>query len=128
MRLIDLDDDRHVYCGDSGEYERWNICTEVPVIEAQHNDVEDVAKLYYIKGLTDAWECSRKLVYSSLQGGLTPYILDKIFGTTLLSNIFKENSALEAINKIEEWSKNNKEIINETEIKISDIIDMIRGE
>lgn len=25
MRLIDLDDVRHTYCGDCGEYERWNI-------------------------------------------------------------------------------------------------------
>lgn len=25
MRLIDLDDDRHVYTGDMGDYENWNI-------------------------------------------------------------------------------------------------------
>ena len=34
MRLIDLDDDRHCYVGNDGEYERWNIDTEAPTIEA----------------------------------------------------------------------------------------------
>ena len=33
MRLVDLDNDRHVWCGDNGEYERWSIDPEVPVIE-----------------------------------------------------------------------------------------------
>lgn len=34
MRLIDLDDDRHTYCGDDGEYERWSIDPDVPVVDA----------------------------------------------------------------------------------------------
>ncbi len=29
MRLIDLDDDRNCYCGECGEYERWNIDPDV---------------------------------------------------------------------------------------------------
>ena len=33
MRLVDLDDDRHYYCGCDGEYEKWNIDPEVPVID-----------------------------------------------------------------------------------------------
>lgn len=36
MRLVDLDDDRHVRCGDNGEYERWSIDPEVPAIEKPH--------------------------------------------------------------------------------------------
>lgn len=34
MRLVDLEDDRHVYCGESGDYERWSIDPEVPAIDA----------------------------------------------------------------------------------------------
>lgn len=33
-RLIDLDDDRHTYCGDNGEYELWSIDPDVPVVDA----------------------------------------------------------------------------------------------
>jgi len=29
MLLIDLDDDRNCYCGECGEYERWNIDPDV---------------------------------------------------------------------------------------------------
>lgn len=25
MRLVDLDDDAHVFCGEDGEYQKWNI-------------------------------------------------------------------------------------------------------
>jgi len=34
MRLIDLDDDRHCYVGNDGEYERWNIAPEAPTVDA----------------------------------------------------------------------------------------------
>lgn len=34
MRLIDLDDDRHCYVGNDGEYERWNIAPEAHPIDA----------------------------------------------------------------------------------------------
>lgn len=33
MRLIDLDDDRHCYVGNDGEYERWNIDPDAPTID-----------------------------------------------------------------------------------------------
>ena len=46
-RLIDLDDDAHVFCGHDGEYEKWNIDTSktvdaVPVefIEAEIKRME----------------------------------------------------------------------------------------
>lgn len=33
MRLIDLDDGKHVFCGSDGEYEKWNIDPTAPTIE-----------------------------------------------------------------------------------------------
>lgn len=36
MRLIDLDDDRNCFCGECGEYERWNIDPDV-IAEAEQN-------------------------------------------------------------------------------------------
>ena len=34
-RLIDLDDDRHYYTGNMGDYENWNIDPEVPTVDAE---------------------------------------------------------------------------------------------
>lgn len=34
MRIVDLDDDAHVFCGEDGEYEKWNIDTS-KTIEAK---------------------------------------------------------------------------------------------
>lgn len=34
MRLIDLNDDRHTYCDDIGEYELWSIDPDVPAVDA----------------------------------------------------------------------------------------------
>lgn len=34
MRMIDLDDSRHCFCGDMGEYENWNIDPDIPTIDA----------------------------------------------------------------------------------------------
>lgn len=36
MMLIDIDDDRNCYCGECGEYERWNIDPDV-IAEAEQN-------------------------------------------------------------------------------------------
>lgn len=46
MRIVDLDDDRNCFCGDDGDYERWNIDTEA-IIEivrcknCKHYDTHD---------------------------------------------------------------------------------------
>ena len=34
MRLIDLDDDDIVYCGDDGEYVKYNIPADMPTVDA----------------------------------------------------------------------------------------------
>lgn len=34
MRLIDLEDRAHVFCGEDGEYEKWNIDPDAPTIDA----------------------------------------------------------------------------------------------
>ena len=34
MRLIDLDDDGIVYCGDDGEYVKYNIPSDMPTVDA----------------------------------------------------------------------------------------------
>ena len=33
-RLIDLEDRAHVFCGEDGEYEKWNIDPDAPTIDA----------------------------------------------------------------------------------------------
>ena len=44
-RYIDLDDDEIIYCGNDGEYERYNIPTDVPtadVVERKNGDWTDI--------------------------------------------------------------------------------------
>ena len=60
-RLIDLDDDRHSYVGEHGEYENWNIDPDVPAVEAI--PVEFIKDLYKqaieyrngLRWLSSAW-------------------------------------------------------------------------
>lgn len=45
MRLIDLDDDRHCFTGNCGEYENWNIDPDSPEVDAIPIDwIKDWAK------------------------------------------------------------------------------------
>ena len=45
MRLIDLDNDVHVFCGEDGEYEKWNIDTAKTVDAVPVWFIEDAIKL-----------------------------------------------------------------------------------
>ena len=47
MRLIDIDDDRNCYCGECGEYERWNIDPDV-LAEAQTERKKGTWKRVYL--------------------------------------------------------------------------------
>ena len=55
MRMVDLDDDAHVFCGEDGEYEKWNIDTSktvdaVPVIRCKdciHHHGHDCENMNY---------------------------------------------------------------------------------
>lgn len=56
----------------------------------------------YEDGLNEAWEAARKIVCLPSDGGHTPSTLIKIFGHDHQSTILKQNTAAEAVAKINE--------------------------
>ena len=52
-RYIDLDDDEIIYCGNDGEYERYNIPTDAPSA-----DVVERKKGEWINNTNGTFECS----------------------------------------------------------------------
>lgn len=59
MRVVDLDDNAHVFCGEDGEYQKWNIDPSVTVeavpVEFIRERMNDVEKTFMIAtGLMEA--------------------------------------------------------------------------
>ena len=84
-------------------------------------DLEKVKKDYdafyehgYEQGLEDAWECVRKI--SSMDSKTR----DEVFGLVITSNIFDENTASEAIEKIRQYEQEQEEIKVGNEVKSGD--------
>lgn len=73
----------------------------------------------YEQGLNDAWECARKIFVPVNKGGLRGEEVIQIFNSSAPSKIFDNYSALEAIAKIKEYEKEQKQ----TEIKFGDILE-----
>ena len=83
----------------------------------------DDAKLKeeYKRGLADAWEASRKIGCGTAQGGFSPEMMRNVFGTSCFSsNVFRELTASEAIEKIKAWEEKRRE----QEIKVWDEIQL----
>lgn len=58
MRLVDLDDYSHTFCGHDGEYEKWNIDPDaiVPAIEPKKG--KWIRKVNPYAWRWDTWVCS----------------------------------------------------------------------
>lgn len=69
------------------------------------------------RGLDEAWETARKLVFSKDNGGLDVHDLSKIFGSKSVNYVLKKYSASEAIEKIKAYEKKQKA---EDDIKVGD--------
>lgn len=84
-------------------------------------DIKDVVKdvnEVYQKGLDDAWNCAREIIYDRFSGGMSTDDLDCIFGDyENRSCILRYFSASEAIEKIKEYEEKKKA---EEEIKVGD--------
>jgi len=68
------------------------------------SDEQAIAEKAYQKGLSDAWECTRKIV------GMHSEERRKIFGQNLLQIIFGFYSEYEAIEKIRQYEQEQEEI------------------
>ena len=87
---------RHVYNqgfeeGRSGKYDQ--------------SDIEAA----YQRWLDDAWKCMEKICAEVIDGGLDSNTLKQIFGTAIIVNIFKTNSASEAMAKLKEYEEKQTE-------------------
>lgn len=72
----------------------------------------------YQEGLTDAWECIKKIIYPTEDGGLSVDELVEIFGTAFPYHILRDNLPSIATQKIEDWEKKQKQ--QEEEIYVGD--------
>lgn len=71
--------------------------------EIGSNEQQAIAEKAYQKGLSDAWECARKISCMAYN------TCDEIFGLVIAANIFNENIASEAIEKIRAYEQAQKE-------------------
>lgn len=71
----------------------------------------------YQRGLDDAWDAARKIALAESDGGMSTDAFGKVFGFFAASNILKNNTATEAIEKIREYEKQKRQ---ETKIHIGD--------
>lgn len=71
-------------------------------------DQSDIEAAYQ-RGLDDAWKCIEKICAEVIDGGLDSNTLKQIFGTAIIVNIFKTNSASEAIAKLKEYEEKQTE-------------------
>ncbi len=85
-------------------------------------DKTDIWQDGFHKGLEEAWECAKRLVYLSIDGGMTYDDISKAFGfhVTNTADIFKTYTAHEAIEKIREYESKLNEPDKEYEIQIGD--------
>ena len=82
--------------------------------DGRNQDAKDFADMYdsgYSEGLKDAWNAARKI--SSMDSPTR----DEVFGLVITSNIFDENTASEAIEKIQQYEQEKEEIKAGDEIK-----------
>lgn len=70
----------------------------------------------YEDGLNDAWNCARKAILVSCEGGLSLGEHTEIFGDTFPAEILKNYTASEAIAKIKEYEEKH----TDNEIKLCD--------
>ena len=69
-------------------------------INEHYGELQDEA---YQQGLNDAWEAMKKIALSSEDGALTTHQLKEIFGTYFVSEIIRERTAQEVIDKIKAY-------------------------
>lgn len=71
-------------------------------------DQSDIEAAYQ-RGLDDAWKCMEKICAEVIDGGLDNNTFKQIFGTAIIVNIFKTNSASEAMAKLKEYEEKQTE-------------------
>lgn len=87
----------------------------------EEHDRED-GKLYQ-KGLEDAWEMMRDICFSPYEGGMESYELVECFGSGLVKDILRTNSASEAKAKYDAWKEKKK-----SAVRVGDLIHTKRGD
>ena len=97
---------RHVYNqGFNQGFEEGRSC------KYEQSDIEAA----YQRGLDDTWECMKKICAEVIDGGLDSDTLKQIFGTAIIVNIFKTNSASEAMAKLKEYEERQTQTEEKTD-------------
>jgi hypothetical protein len=97
---------------------RKNICEVETCFDSSRVYNDEIAGITAEK----AWEIAKKIALMPENGGISGVDLNEIFGTTVTSRIFTENTVKEAEEKIEAWEESKNfhvgdvvEKINETD-------------
>ena len=73
-----------------------------------HSIEKEEREMNYKRGLDEAWQHVMKILADVVDGGFDSDTLKQIFGTPIIIDIFKINSASEAIAKIKEYEDKHK--------------------
>jgi hypothetical protein len=65
----------------------------------------------YQRGLDDAWAAARKIVFDSKEGGIRLLDFPTIFGNGTIQQVFRKNSAAEAIEKLKAYEEKQNDKI-----------------
>lgn len=82
----------------------------------KRNDDDQDYKDGLADGMIEAWECAKKLMLSTEDGGIDPQKVEEIFGYSYYY-VLQNDSASEAIAKIKEYEEKQKQA---DEIKVGD--------
>lgn len=80
--------------------------------------LSDLRETYYQEGLYDCWECFKRIVYATKDGGISVDNLCKMFGSSNPSYIVRNFSPSEVIQKFKDYEEQQKQ--TDAEIRVGD--------
>ena len=93
------------------EYEKGYKTAKVQCNIQAEKDLREVGERHYQKGLSDAWECAKKIVLDKEDGGLDMVAYSETFGFGKgFRTVFKTYTASEAIEKIRQYEQEKEEV------------------
>lgn len=82
-------------------------------------DLREVGERHYQKGLSDAWEAARKILFNPDDGGMSAVDVNEVFGENSWT-VMKDFSASEVVAKIKEYEDSKHKIKVGDEVECDD--------
>lgn len=111
--LIELGDQEYNDIMQIKNFERGSAYPQNIAVYAIQSGKEINWKNIYVTALVDYNNVIKKIIFTPNNGGYTFEQLEEIFGTSIMQDIFKDNSPIEIMDKIEEYENKPKIKIGE---------------